>query len=283
MKLSNKRKAGRRADDFQITGPRDEVDELLEVMGERLKLPEVVKLAKTGGQATFLSVQVEHVEGGCAISGKTSLIYDVLKELGLDSAGPAVLRETKNEVNVENDVVKRGAAGHIRYGARVGKLLPLASHRPDVQRGVGALSWGTSGLTERGLGRLKKMSRRLAGARDCGMQLISDKGGIACQCWVDADWGRRRGAAEVLGLASLREEWQEKTVPCVMGDSSSASHIVKKRGPGKMKHVEIRFLALQQWGEQGRLRFGKVSTREKPSDMMTKSMPREKLGEFTSM
>eukprot|EP00959_Pyramimonas_sp_CCMP1952_P265477 5551135-Pyramimonas_sp.AAC.1 len=96
-------KAYRHADDFLITGPRDEVDNLPEVMRKRLKLSDVAKLTKKGSQASFVGTQVEKVEGGYAISGKTSLIDDMLKELGLDSAKPAALPETKNEVNMGGD------------------------------------------------------------------------------------------------------------------------------------------------------------------------------------
>eukprot|EP00959_Pyramimonas_sp_CCMP1952_P422181 8844094-Pyramimonas_sp.AAC.1 len=86
MKLRNKARAGGRADDFPITGPSDDVDILLKVMGDMLKLADAAKLAKNGRQATFLGAQVEKVEGGCAINGKTSLIDDILKELALENA-----------------------------------------------------------------------------------------------------------------------------------------------------------------------------------------------------
>eukprot|EP00959_Pyramimonas_sp_CCMP1952_P339614 7112328-Pyramimonas_sp.AAC.1 len=68
-----------------------------------------------------------------------------------------------------------------------------------------------------------------------------------------------------------------------MGGSSSALHIVKKRGSGKMKHGEMRFLVLQQWREQGRFSFGKVGTHENLGDMMTKPMTREKLEKSSEM
>ena len=89
------------------------------------------------------------------------------------------------------------------------------------------------------------------------------------------------GAAEALGLASLLHEWGEATVPVLASDSSSALHVVKKRGPGKMKHIEIRFLALQQWREQKRLEFEKVGTDDNESDMLTKIMSAEKLEKFS--
>ena len=72
-------------------------------------------------------------------------------------------------------------------------------------------------------------------------------------------------------------------MPVLLSDSSSALAVARRRGPGKMKHVEIRMLALQQWRAEGRLRFAKVNTEVNPSDLLTKPMTREKLVRFSSM
>eukprot|EP00959_Pyramimonas_sp_CCMP1952_P440398 9220692-Pyramimonas_sp.AAC.1 len=100
MKLGNSMMAGRRADDFLITGPSDECDKLVDLMGERLEAHQ-----ESG-------VQVEKVEGGCASSGMSSLIDDILKELGLERAKPSMLPETKNDMHMESDEVKLDAVGH---------------------------------------------------------------------------------------------------------------------------------------------------------------------------
>ena len=42
------------------------------------------------------------------------------------------------------------------------------------------------------------------------------------------------GAVEALGFATVLEELGEPTVPVLYMDSSSALHIFKKRGPGRM-------------------------------------------------
>eukprot|EP00959_Pyramimonas_sp_CCMP1952_P425869 8920184-Pyramimonas_sp.AAC.1 len=109
--------AGRRADDFRNTGPSDEADMLL---WERLALSDVVKLTQNGDQATFMSMQVEKVEGGYTTSGKTSLIDDILKELGLETAKPSTLPKTTSEMHAKGDEVKLDAVGHSRHGAHVG-------------------------------------------------------------------------------------------------------------------------------------------------------------------
>ncbi|CAK0789597.1 unnamed protein product, partial [Prorocentrum cordatum] len=216
-KLSNRMMAGGGADDFLITGPSDEVDLLLEVMGERWKSADVVELTQNGDQAPFLNAQVEKVEGSYATSGETSLTDDVLKELGLETAKPSVLPKS--------DEFKLDTVGHSCHRTCVGKQFGLASRCPDIQRGIGVLSRGMSGPTEKDLRRPQKMDRYLAGARDYKMQLLPNKGDIAVECWVDAEWA------------------DDKT-----DGISTRGGILKHHG--HMKHVGMRFLALQQWREQ---------------------------------
>eukprot|EP00959_Pyramimonas_sp_CCMP1952_P403357 8451651-Pyramimonas_sp.AAC.1 len=88
---------------------------------------------------------------------------------------------------MKSDEVKLDTMGHSRHRTCAGKLLQSASRRPDIQRGGGVLGRSMSGPTEKGLRRLKRMARYLAGARDYKMQLIPNEGSIAVECWVDAD------------------------------------------------------------------------------------------------
>ena len=84
------------------------------------------------------------------------------------------------------------------------------------------------------------------------------------------------GAIEGLGAAQLLKEWQCKTVPLLWTDSQSALAVCRRRGPDRMKHVELKMLAVQEWLKTGRLRVRKVSTHDNAADLMTKAMSREK-------
>ena len=120
----------------------------------------------------------------------------------------------------------------------------------------------------------------------------STPGGVLyfCGC-ATATWSRRQscvslssaeselyalgsGAVEALGFATVLEERSEPTVLVLYSDSSSALHIVKKRGPGRMKHIALLMLARPKWCANKRLKFAKVHTDENESDMLTK--PRTK-------
>ena len=60
-------------------------------------------------------------------------------------------------------------------------------------------------------------------------------------------------AGELLGLAELFKELHNNVSVRLETDSDSASHILQRRGPGGLKHIEIRCLAIHQWIREKRL------------------------------
>ena len=67
MRTHDKAKAGRHADDFLASGPRETVDQLLAEMGEKLRLSDSVKLCNIDDVGAFPSMRVRKIEGACAI------------------------------------------------------------------------------------------------------------------------------------------------------------------------------------------------------------------------
>ena len=57
---------------------------------------------------------------------------------------------------------------------------------------------------------------------------------------------------------------------CLKEDASACTGMATRLGPGRLKHVEIKHLALQHWVRQGRLNLDKVTTIEQLADVMTK-------------
>jgi hypothetical protein len=70
--------------------------------------------------------------------------------------------------------------------------------------------------------------------------------------------------ATELGFTNLRTEVNAAT------DSSAAKSFVSRRGLGKMKHIEIRDLWLQEEVLKGFVEVMKVRGTENPADLMTK-------------
>ena len=61
-------------------------------------------------------------------------------------------------------------------------------------------------------------------------------------------------------------------------DASAAIGVIKRRGIGKMRHVEVQHLWLQDALREGRLRVFKIPTNENTADIGTKPLDARTLG-----
>jgi len=86
--------------------------------------------------------------------------------------------------------------------------------------------------------------------------------------------------AEVIGMISMCRDWKEEMEGQVWADASAALSIVKRRGAGKMRHINIGLLWIQEVEKMKRAKFEKISGTENPADLMTKGVSREKLQRY---
>ena len=85
-------------------------------------------------------------------------------------------------------------------------------------------------------------------------------------------------AMETLGVRSMCEEWQlsrSTQVSELYADASAALSIAKRQGAGKMRHVNIKGLWLQEKALQAILKYNKVKGEENPADGLTKHVKQE--------
>ena len=81
------------------------------------------------------------------------------------------------------------------------------------------------------------------------------------------------GASRGLGLRTVLEEMGVETRLSIVQmntDSSVAKSFVSTRGLGKMRHLEVKILWLQECVQRGRISVGKVSGRSNIADALTK-------------
>ena len=71
---------------------------------------------------------------------------------------------------------------------------------------------------------------------------------------------KQRGGSRIIGLKRKRP-----------------LQVTKKNGPGRMKHLELKELAIQDWVRAHRLKVWKVATEANPSDLLTKALSQERL------
>ena len=90
-------------------------------------------------------------------------------------------------------------------------------------------------------------------------------------------------AMEVLGVRSMCEEWH-LSEPCetsrLWADASAALSIAKRQGAGKMRHINVKSLWLQEKAVQKILTYDKIKGEDNPSDGLTKHVRKELIDKY---
>ena len=90
-------------------------------------------------------------------------------------------------------------------------------------------------------------------------------------------------SAELLGIMSMARDWRDTLTGDVFADSSAALAITKRKGSGKLRHINIGLLWVQQQAASKDLVFQKVAGESNPADLMTKHLTASKSGSFCEM
>ena len=84
-------------------------------------------------------------------------------------------------------------------------------------------------------------------------------------------------SAELLGMRNLMRDWGVESSGVVYADSSAALAIAKRKGAGKLRHININCLWIQERQNEKDLELRKVLGTENPADLMTKHLARQPL------
>ena len=63
-------------------------------------------------------------------------------------------------------------------------------------------------------------------------------------------------------------------------DSSAAIGIANRKGIGKMRHVRVGMMWIQEKSEEGELEFNTIEGERNPADMMTKNLTKSSIGMY---
>ena len=78
------------------------------------------------------------------------------------------------------------------------------------------------------------------------------------------------GVAEALAVQALAEEMGWKMSVCVHTDSSAAKAVASRRGLGKLRHIELKYLWVQELVQEQRIAIKKINGLDNPADCLTK-------------
>ena len=79
-----------------------------------------------------------------------------------------------------------------------------------------------------------------------------------------------KGVSEGLGVKALATDWGNKFKLVGMCDSSAAMGIVGRKGVGKIRHLDVGMMWVQDLRERGGFEVKKVLGTMNPADQLTK-------------
>ena len=82
------------------------------------------------------------------------------------------------------------------------------------------------------------------------------------------------GGAEGLGMQSLAEDLGWKVQVRIWTDSSAANAVANRRSLGKLRHIELKWLLMQEMVKEGRIQLKTVRGNENIADHLTKTRSR---------
>ena len=90
-----------------------------------------------------------------------------------------------------------------------------------------------------------------------------------------------RATTEAIGITQLADSWGVRAAASVLVDSSAALAVVGRKGNGKLRHVKVGHLWIQEKSDTGEIVYRKVRGECNPADLMTKYLPAHKVLEFS--
>ena len=91
-----------------------------------------------------------------------------------------------------------------------------------------------------------------------------------------------KGAAESEGIVSILHDFGMQASICISSDASAAIGITKRLGLGKVRHLSVADLWIQQKVRRVELHVEKVPGSQNPSDLRTKPLPRPRIDDLTT-
>ena len=108
--------------------------------------------------------------------------------------------------------------------------------------------------------------------RHCIKTWASTQATIALSSGESELYSLTKGASQAIGLMALAADLGVELSVKLHTDASATLGIVKRQGPGKLRHVGVQYLWLQERVRDGTMAVLKVAGSSNPADLMTKHL-----------
>ena len=92
-----------------------------------------------------------------------------------------------------------------------------------------------------------------------------------------------KATSEAIGIARLAFDWGDATEMAVHIDSSAAIGVVSRRGSGKLRHIRVGQLWIQEMAEEGEVHVRKVCGESNVADLMAKHLVDRKVTQYVDL
>ena len=89
-----------------------------------------------------------------------------------------------------------------------------------------------------------------------------------------------KATAEAIGVDRMAHGWGDASDMTVHIDSSAAIGVVNRRGSGKLRHIRVGQLWIQEMAEEGEVKVRKIGGEQNVADLMTKHLADRKVSQF---
>ena len=118
---------------------------------------------------------------------------------------------------------------------------------------------------------------------NCLKNWSSTQANIALSSAEAEYYGIVKAASIGLGLRSMFADMQVKFKLEILTDASAAKGIASRRGLGKVRHLEVHYLWVQDHVASGNFILRKVWGKENPADLLTKYLDFQSIQKFTKL
>ena len=88
---------------------------------------------------------------------------------------------------------------------------------------------------------------------------------------------------ELIGISQLMKDWGSEVEGEIYVDSNAAIGTVNRKGNGKLRHVRVGILWIQEKVEEGEVSVRKVAGEENPADLLTKNVNAAKIEKYMNL
>ena len=315
-------------DDFDVTGPEDDLNNLLKVElpkhGCKVKVGDFEFPEKHGKTSSeFLGREKISVEQAVLTKPNAKHTDNILKLLGLHDAKGGPVPGKKLELSVSSEELLDEKEKKV-YQSCVGSAIYLSQDRIDVKFAVKELARRMKEPRKANMANLKVLGRYLKGTKDLGhvtkLEGVEGPAGereLPLHAYCDSDYAgdtesRKSTSGEVLVLGGTVVEANSSTqsgnpatssgeaelrslnhcaqscmyiqnlavhdfdlpvsTPRIWCDSSAALQAAKRIGVGKMRHISLAHLYIQELVKTKQVIIAKVKGVANPADCLTKHL-----------